>query len=277
MRLRTTVSVGVVVAAVAISAVLLFTWYLPQFQGAIFPGFSSRTTSMALVDVALRDTEPSAELKLTIPQAYMVRGRDRRGGTLESVRIETRLPELAPAPALPRIEGSPGSLAYAKSLEAFNNSLVLTLGNEVIEPNWETGITRENWLAMFSADANSGRAVAFELVNEDYSGLWFYRELSCNSSDDAARDAPPAQARQCRDTYRQHYLSKDTERPTVHIDCDVAHLSTLTYRLGCVASTSYRGFRLTYVFRYSQLNRWSEFDSGIRQLLDGLVTNARPQ
>lgn len=232
---------------------------------------------MELVGVTLRDTEPRAELRLTIPQAYLVRGRDRRGGTLESFRIETRLPDLAPAPALPEIVGSPGSVERTKSETAFNDSLSLSVGNQFVEPNWETGQTRENWLARFSADSNSGRAVVFELVNEDYSGLWFYRELSCGSSGDASGDTAPDQARECRDTYREHYLSRDAQRPTVKIDCDVAHLAILTYRLGCTAHTTYRGFRLSYGFRYSQLNRWSEFDSGIRQLLDGFVTNSSPQ
>jgi hypothetical protein len=115
------------------------------------------------------------------------------------------------------------------------------------------------------------------LVNDDYSGLWFYREMSCYSPDEASGDAARARARECRDTYREHYLSRDTQRPTVKIDCDVTHLAILTYRLGCIAGTTYRGFRLSYVFRYSQLNRWSEFDSGVRQLLDRFVANAPPQ
>jgi hypothetical protein len=213
MRLRTTVSVGVAAAA-ALGVVLLFTWYVPRFHDAILPGLgSSRTTSMASVDITLRDVEPSVELQLRVLQAYIVRGRDRRGGTLESLRVETRLPELTPAPALPEIEGSSGSLEHANSLAAFNNGLTLTLGNEFIEPNWETGTTRANWLARFSADPSSGRAVAFELVNEDYSGLWFYRELSCPSTDNASRDASPTQAGECRDTYREH-LSQQGRRET---------------------------------------------------------------
>jgi len=271
------VSVGFAAAA-AIGVVLLFTWYLPLFRDAVLPGSGqTRTTSLELVGITLRDAEPRAELQLMIPQAYLVRGQDRRGGALESLKIETRLPDLTPAPFRPEIVGSSGSLERTKSETVFNNSLSLWVGTEFVEPHWETGTTRENWLARFSADANSGRAVAFELVNEDYSGLWFYRELSCGSSEDASGDTAPARARQCRDTYREHYLSRDAQRPTVKIDCDVAHLAILTYRLGCTAHTTYRGFRLSYVFRYSQLNRWSEFDSGIRQLLDGFVTNSSPQ
>jgi hypothetical protein len=85
---------------------------------------------MELVAVTLRDAERKAELRLTIPQAYLVQGRDRRGGTLESVRIETRLPDLAPAPSLPEIVGSPGSLERSNSETAFNNGLSLSVGNQ---------------------------------------------------------------------------------------------------------------------------------------------------
>ena len=278
MRLRTTISVGVAGAAV-IGAVLLFTWYARQFGDAILPGLgSTRTTSMALVDVTLRDTLPSAELRLKIPQAYMVRARDRRGGRLESLRVETRLPELTPAPASPQITGSPGSLERDDSLAAFNDSLALTLGNEFVEPDWRTGTTRENWLARFSADPSSGHAVAFELVAEDYSGLLSYKGLSCESRDGVRPDTVPfRRASECRDAYLEYYLSKDEERPTVLIDCDVRHLATLTFRLGCTARTTYRGFRLSYLIRRTQVHRWREFDSGVRRLLDSFVTSAPPQ
>jgi hypothetical protein len=232
---------------------------------------------MAPVDVTLRDSERRAELRLRIPQAYMVRGRDRSGGTLDSLNIETRLPDLAPASATPEVAGSPLSAEYERSFAELNNGIALYLSNDFVESDWTAGTPRSNWLNRLSADRNSARAVAFELANEDYSGLWFYRELSCpSSSDSAVRDTTRTQARECRDTYREHYLSKDEARPTVKIDCDVRHLPTLTYRLGCTAATTYRGFQITYVFRHSQLNRWSEFDTGIRQLLDGFAANVQP-
>jgi hypothetical protein len=54
----------------------------------------------------------------------------------------------------------------------------------------------------------------------------------------------------------------------VYITCTVWDLQYLQERLGCTVRSNYRGFRLTYVIRHSQLHRWAEFEDGIRRLLD---------
>lgn len=266
----------VVGIAATMGTLAFFFWYLPRFRDAILPGLNSiRTTSAAIIDVTLRDTEREGELNLRIPQAYMVRAQEMRGGVLETLSLETRLPDLAAAPALPKVEGDPVSPEYQRALVEFNNGIAIYLTNAYVDSDWTLGRPRRNWLAALSADRNSGRAIAYDLIDDDYAGLLFYKQVTCSAPEPGAGVA--AGEPNCLDAYREHYLSKDEARPTVYVVCEVWDLPTLTYRLGCTAATTYRGFQVTYVLRHSQLSRWPEFDSGVRQLLDGFVTDNSAQ
>jgi hypothetical protein len=264
----TRISLVVIVVAVAIGGFgiqRLFTRYVRTMTDAALPGWSSaRTTSMERVTVSLFDARTDTELTLSVPKAYMVRGENWSGGRQEIIRIETRLPDLLPAEATPQVVGERGSAEYGRSMTEFTNGIVMSLGNSYSDPGRGT---HERLRQRFSRNTRSGSHEAFELVDED-EFLSHYREFSCQPSqtngDAEADDANMT----CREAFQDDYISRDETRPSAQVICPVWNLPSLTYRLGCTAYTSYRGFSLNYVFRYTELHRWQEFDSGVRQLLE---------
>jgi hypothetical protein len=258
--------------AVILGAVVMLLFAI-RLRDVALPGMGTRTTSMVEVDVVLADREREQEIRLRLPQAYLVRARDRRGGDVESIRMEARMPNLGPAPASPDVVGGPGTPEYEQSLADFDNGVTFTLSNQYAYPPESQAELRSRYQQRFSQDSSSDQSYVFELVNPDYFGLRLYREFRCEDRD--AEFDPLARGRECRDMGREHYLSINRNRPVVLIECNASLRTTLGGALGCTARTSFRGFGLVYTLRDTQLNRWVEFDDGVRRLLSDFVTAAQ--
>ena len=143
----------------------------------------------------------------------------------------------------------------------FNNRIPFYMTNSYVDERGSDARIRERLLAMFSVGRDSGKTVAYELTDEDYFGLLRYDRLSCPT---------PWECRK----FDEEYLNKATGSPAVHIRCTAQILSSKDERVGCRASTLYRGFDLVFSIPRSQLSRWSEFDSGLRRQLDRFTQDA---
>jgi hypothetical protein len=187
--------------------------------------------------------------------------------------MESRLPEMSPLSASPPIEGEPGSPEYLRSVEEFNNGVSFTLTSIYRYPVESSAELHKRQLEWFSKDRDSDQRYVFDLVDADFFGLRFYREMSCE--DKTPEDEVAPGSRECRDTFKEHYLSNDTNRPPVLIECSAWDRVPMKGALGCTATTGFRGFQLTYVFRDSQMYRWVDFDDGVRSVLSMFAENAR--
>ena len=255
-------AIGLIGCAAAVAGAVYIVRDLDVLIGSIVPGASiSRTTSMTLVSISLRDSRRNGELRLRMPAAYLLRASDRRGGSVETFMAETRLPTLGPLPAFPTARGRPGTPEYEIAMADFNNGISFRMTNSYLDEKGYGARLRENLLARFSVGRDSGKTTAYELVDEDYFGLWRYDQLSCPTATGCRKDD-------------EHYLSKPAATPTVHILCSAQLLSTHDERVACDANTVYRGFQLFYSIPRSQLSRWGEFDSGVRRLLDRFAQDA---
>jgi hypothetical protein len=180
---------------------------------------------------------------------------------LEIFTVEARFPTLEPLSAPPDVGGRPGSAEYQAALADFNSRIHFYVTNSYVDEKGGDARLRENLLRTFSVARDSGQTTAYELADEDYFGLWRYNQLSC----------PTATA--CRKS-DENYLNRAPTTPTVHIVCSAQNLSTNDERFACSAHELYRGFPLFYLIPHSQLNRWSEFESGVRRLLDRFAEDA---
>jgi hypothetical protein len=166
------VAIGVIVACVTA---------MPRLLEAVLPTSGNvRTQSQDLIAVTLRDGVTKHELRLEIPKAYLVRRRDWRGGYQESVHLQTRWPEMVPAPAIPpggvnlKGEGDP------RQLELFDRGLSIYLEQDVTDP-------AETYKAIHARLTNVGRrptSTKYQPLISDSPGFDRYRERHCIATDD---------------------------------------------------------------------------------------------
>ncbi len=258
--------IAVIVVAVAIGSVVM-SRLLDSPADAVGHWLASLLNPRTATTVSFLDETSGSELILSVPKAYMVRwplARNPKG----AIRIETRFPELEPAEATPRLVGEPGSSEYARSMEEIRNGVAIRIDNAYVDP---TAGAHERQRERFSGNTrSSGNYDAYELVDADAFGLLHYSTFFCQPSRLDGDQGGGRTAWNCRETYEDNYLNRDA---TVHIVCNVWNLPALAFKFECTAQTWYRGFQMTYVFRHSELERWQEFDSGVRRLLDSFVVD----
>jgi hypothetical protein len=233
-------------------------WRQPSELAPVASSESAADTEA--IEITLTDEVTKAPLRVRIPRSYLTNANTWRGGEQSLVAIDTRLPEMKPVTSDPPVLGEPGTPIYSSSLAEFNNGVDIKLDKAHV------GLkdARERILDhLTSRKRGAGALKTYNLTDDRYFGLQRYKEVNCTET------LPIS----CSDTFNEEFLSKDPANPPVHIICRLEAAPQINFRQVCEAQTSYRDHSLSYVFRYSQLSRWQEFDAAVRGLLDGFVVS----
>jgi hypothetical protein len=164
-------------------------------------------------------------MRLTVPKAYLVRAENWRGGNQEIVRIETRLPNLRPEPAMPEILGKPGSAEYQRTRADFANGVAISLSTQNVDPqHFATSV-----LEMLTNVHRISGAQKYEKLDSSFTGLQRFQELRCSAGRPLLKE-PPTEG--CESAFREHFLSLATDQPSVHIICDMALVKDVGFQAG---------------------------------------------
>lgn len=250
---------GWIIFVIGALEVVQWLWRQPSDLAPVASTESAADTEA--IDITLPDDVTKAPLRVRIPRSYLTNANAWRGGKQSLVAIDTRLPEMKPGDSDPPVLGEPGTPIYASSLAEFNNGVNIKLDKAHVAVKG----ARQRILNRLTSRtrAAEGELTTFNLADDRYFGLQRYKEVNCTET------LPIS----CSDTFTEEFLSKDPAIPPVHIICRLEDASQVNYRQVCEAQTSYRDHSLSYVFRYSQLSRWQEFDTAVRGMLDGFVVS----
>jgi hypothetical protein len=230
-------------------------------QDAIHPGSKVHSSDRSPVDVELVNQDQDV-LHVRIPRSYLVRRSQWRGGRQDLVNLEARLPQMNAAPAIVAVTAGEGSEEYRRQRLQLANGVAITL----FASRGDSQLARTSWHELREHEQVGFHSNVYRRVEDDVPGLERYREFLCSEK----RSEP------CRPFGRDHLVNTDRDAPFVLIICDTNLVKDVGYRAGCRAHSSFRRHQLGYTLRYDQLNRWKEFDSGVRRLLESFVV-AGPQ
>jgi hypothetical protein len=266
---KVSLPVAVLSTVVALVGVVLVLLYARWMSERILPGANrAHTTNMQPVDLLLLDVEKGGVLRLRVPKAYLTKASTWSGGKQRFISMETQLPALQPTPAIPP-PPLPDSPEYARWLAESNEGIYITLENTYVSSS--ASDIRERWLKSYAVDRNRGSPNAYELISDAPPGLVGYKALACSNLEYTATGSVAETEWKCQDASREDYVSKEGD-PTVHFFCNMNGATGIwRARMGCQVDTTFHGLALRYIFRHSQLDRWQEFDSGVRRLLESFV------
>ncbi len=249
---------GWIIFVIGALEVVQWLWRQPSDLAPV--ASTESATDTQAIEITLPDEVTRAPLRVRIPRSYLTNVDAWRGGEQSLVAIDTRLPEMKPETSDPPVLGEPGTPIYVSSLAKFNNGVDIKLDKAHVGLKG----TRERILERLTSRTRGAEVfTTYNLADDRYFGLQRYKEVNCTET------LPIS----CSDTFNEEFLSKDLANPPVHIVCRLEDASQINFRQTCEAQTSYRDHSLSYVFRYSQLSRWQEFDTAVRGMLDGFVVS----
>ena len=191
------------------------------------------------VDLTLIDERRIGKPSITyrIPQGYLTSKKLKKGGVVSNqVVIQTGLPDMKPRKAKTKIKGEPGSQEYVDSLKRFNDGIYIYLKRQKSIPEFGKNV-RRMYESQYVEEASK------------FSDFVLYSDVRCGDDYCVGFD---------------YFLTKKSyEGAWVLFRC-----MPDSPLVGCSATTVYRGWRIQYSIRRSQLDRWKEFDIAVRELLD---------
>lgn len=252
-----------IIASVAIFVVggMILTWSksfneLKGNMNLIIPGSMdmARTKNMEPIDIHLLGAITGDGVHLRIPKSYMTNKRNWAGGEqTESVKIETRLPELQPAKALYRAKGDEGSAEYEAGLKKRQNGVFVTI---------KPGVIRDDTKRSFEDNNYRWYQRKYLLQTEEKFGLEHFYEQSCKTETDQSGK----ESERCWFLIDEYFVAKhEDKKKWKFFWCSRPEMNP---GAACRVNTRFRNIRLQYMFRRSQLHRWQEFDIGVTKLLD---------
>lgn len=190
------------------------------------------------VDLTLIDERRIGKPSITyrIPQGYLTSKKLKKGGVVSNrITIQTGLPDMQPRKAKTKIVGEPGSDEYIDSLNKFNNGIFISLDRTKSIPEFGENV-RRRYQKQYREEASK------------FSDFVLYSRVRCGDY--------------C--VGFDYFLTKKIyEGAWVLFRC-----MPDSPLVGCRATTEFRGWRIEYSIRRSQLDRWKEFDIAVRKLLD---------
>ena len=208
-----------------------------------------RTTSTEPVSLKLKDKQSGSTITLTVPKAYLTDKHTWSGGTHDSIEIQTSLPDLMPREANITLAGKVGTEEHEKSLRLFRNGLFLRLIGEKLIPEYEKN--RYEHVLQF-----------YKTRKSDVYGLEHYVKEVCEQLDN---NRPAKEPPTCRINDHVFVVPIYSKAVRVQFRCTPIELNPIG---GCIADTRYRDWHLKYIFRHTEIERWEEFDTAARTLLD---------
>lgn len=213
-----------------------------------------------VVDVILQENNGRNKLMLSVPEAYLSRSMGLAGGQREYLWIRTILPTLEPNSwkyTRSKIRKENGLPTYFKENR---NQVSITLNHRVVHE--KTGDRLREMLEK-----------RFQASPSRVHGLVQYSKLKCELDlkggvEDHSVSADYDEASKCRRPSKAHYYTPNHHGRWMRISC---FRDRTDPSAGCEVLTTYKGRKLTYFIRQSELAYWTDIDSGVAKLLDSFV------
>jgi hypothetical protein len=252
-----------VIGALVPAAYWGFLWGIDQlfneFIGGILPTvpYTGYTASMEPADITLVDKKGRPALELRIPKAYLTDGRTWKGGEHYQVEIQSVLPDMRPLAPLLATEAAPRTRA--------------DVGRTKVDPNrvlvWLVGQPAGNTLTgLYEMYREQYRLVATAVY-----GLDHFRRERCPKREGAAQTESRGSRLDCYPEQDFFFTPPARREVDIYFICIPPEHGP---GVGCTGHTAYRGRKLEYTIRRSELARWQEIDTAVRAMLDRFIRDS---
>ena len=205
------------------------------------------TDDMTLKDYFLTDKRSGKTWHFRVPKAYFPSYFETQKLGTKRAKIHTGLPDLKPRKSLFKINAEPGTSKYNDELKMLQNGLFISIGG-----NQQTAFRINN---VVNRMKNNG-----ELIPSKYEGL-----LQVVEKDQCKRTSQSDSytSYKCEDRGRKIFITSDKSPKTWRsYSCKTGNL-----RFGCRVNSTFKGMRVTYIFRNTEIDRLEEFEQAMQTIL----------